>query len=181
MKKNISTVIKNPKLLLWICCALILLILSYRLAITKTIEIIFQYHELAEGIDNLTVTPDQVQQLTGKIQDLERVIGYSDLSNEDIRQHILNELSELSEQYQISIIDIPKEIVYRLQDYEVSVNTFILGGSFHHLLNVLHALGNKPGNGKIVSAHFYLHKDFLSVEPKLLLALYLQNIKKFSI
>ena len=169
---------KSPKLLLLIAGLLFLCFLAYKLAILRTIEVFVKIQELSEKATNLEDLPQRMEAFTATLDNLERIIGGADTSSAGVRQNILNRITVLGEQYPFSITDIPSGYLYREQDYEILINTFVLQGNFRDLLNVLYNLEKDVGSGKVVSSRFYIQKDYLTRKPKLMLAIYLQHIKK---
>ncbi len=164
------------KFFLLIVCALILLFLSYILAIRRTVHVIRQKHQNQEVIRLAVEAPHIINDLRNKHNSLTRVLGSNSEVIDNSHILILHKASEYAENHPIIIQNFPEEHIYVEDVYNIKTNILTAQGNFISLLRFLNFLERARNAGRIISSDFYVEKDRYTKRTNLYLKIYMQNI-----
>lgn len=157
---------------------LILVVVSYQLAIKKTIRLRGECVQLEQKIEAASDAPGNIKGIQNEITGLDKLISSGDTSNSDFRQLLLERTGEFCTANDISLKEFPTSSQTVKDDYIVETNTIVLEGAFSPLLEYCKALEQEYKIGKVVSVEFSSKLDLTSKKNKLSLKVFIQNIKK---
>ena len=164
------------KLAIWLPGILCIIILSWFLAIKKTIT---GYSELkyAETELNSIYNPEQtIRELKMQLNDINSRLNVSDSIQTDL---IFKQIVDISKQTQnISIVQFPEVHYYELDDHLIETFRVELEGNYKSLLLFIYNLEKNKIAGKIISACFKVEKDFKQNKEFLRLTVYIRNFHK---
>lgn len=157
---------------------IIALVLSYVLAISKTVDlyVIFQNSNNQKNIsENGALEKEHNQDdmiLVNKMLDR----YYADTLV--IKERLLDEFNNLCTVHNCKIKSIGETVLYKEFGLDVINNQIEIEGSYFQLLKIINVLENKHEFGKINSCDFFVINDFLTKSSKLRMKLNVQNISK---
>jgi hypothetical protein len=173
----IQILFRSPKLTLSAAGVILLYVVAWQAGIKKSVVLISRYSEIssAAGKQQQRARPEE---LLIRLENLDRQMGCSDLAEDEIRQSILEHLSQAGSSCPFKMVDIPAGYVYGKQGYAVMVNTFVLAGDYPDLLRLMYRIDTSHSSGRVISSRLFMHKTYQLSAPELRLALYFQHIKK---
>jgi len=113
-----------------------------------------------------------------RLENLDLSMGCSNLPGNDIRQAILERLSQTGKSCPFKMVDIPEAYTYEKQGYSVMVNTFVMTGDYTRLVRLMYSMDTCRAPGRVIASRIFIHKTYQLAIPELRLALYFQHIKK---
>jgi hypothetical protein len=152
------------------------ILISYKLAVSKTIDAFHQKKDLTEKILMADNAPQEIAGLKIRVEELNNILGAKSGHTNDFHIQILNVSSTYSQKNNIVIKNYPEEHVFQENDYILRTNILTVEGRFLGLLRFLYFMERQNEIGKIVSSNFYMEKEKYSRKKNLFLKLYIQNI-----
>lgn len=156
---------------------LVLLILSYQLAIKKTLVAQKEYAINTERQVAIANLPNQLLQLSQKEQQLDAQLHHLNLEDTSMQSNLLKFLNRQTEIQKVKIIDF--NAPHRIQTEQHLVETYIfdLEGGYVPIVKVLNALENNGGFGAITHLTFEKKKDYRSKRTYLQAQVFLEQTK----
>jgi hypothetical protein len=153
----------------------IILFASYKKTFHKT----FIAKKSVEKVEKKVFATDnyyyQISNLKKEIQNLDEVIGGSNINPQNVQQSILNFVAEKQETNLIAIEDTH---ISSNSNFIVFTNQITLSGSYPSLIKCLFNFEKKFKDSKIVSIRVYSEKNRATKKIVLLMHLIFQNYKK---
>jgi len=157
---------------------LILFIISYQLAIKKTILLYSDCTELQLKLKTIDEAPESILKTKNKIKQVDGMISSGDSSGTNFREMLLEKAGDFCQENNISIKEFPASIEESKNDYNIETNVIVLEGSFQNLLKFTYNVEQKYKIGKVASVNFASKYDITAKKNKLTEKIYVQNIKK---
>lgn len=157
---------------------ILLLLLSYNLAIKKTIVLYSDCQEMNIKLDKIGEAPKKINTLKEKIAQYDELISKGDTSGNDLRQTLLEKTGDFCALNNITLKEFPASVSSKKNDYLIETNTIVLEGAFAGIVKFIYLLEQKTKIGKVVSVDFTSKFDLSAKKNKLLGKIYIQNIKK---
>lgn len=158
--------------------ALVFLLISWKLAIKKTVVLKNQVKTIQEQLLAAENAPQKIATYTSKLQLVESKIGNSISLDKNINQALLEKVSDYCKQNNIKFYELPKAHTINDGPFIIETNKVVLEGNYIKLLKLLYQLETEKRYGKIISAGFESIKDLRTSRTQLYLTVYLQNIRK---
>jgi DNA gyrase/topoisomerase IV subunit A len=165
------------KLLLLGVGALIMILIMYKMAISKTIERAQLCKTTEEALTNIDETNRQFQVLQNNIDDIQEIIFSENEDSWNIRQMILEASSKFCSGRNITLNSITEPINQFEDEYVIQTNIISTQGSFHDQLSLIYMFERKLQVARVVSVDMYLKKDRRTRLDYLHMDLFVQNIK----
>ncbi len=170
---------KNHKRRFYIIIFSFLLIvsISWRMAITPSIQLYKSVNQQENQIEILETAPQQIALTEKKLERINQQIGTAAI---DIKQeNIVNEISlyiKNNDDVELCLLT----PIHKQQKENFWINTYKLElqGSFTNLVQLLNYFEDKNSIGKIASTDFFLKKDNKSGTQHLRMQLYIQSFTK---
>jgi hypothetical protein len=129
---------------------IVMLLICYSFAFSKTLSYYKEYENKKEVADNNQNDPRILDQLIRKEQQLDEALAqYIAVSGSSFQNELLAELTKQCRKQNLKIQDFKEPHVFNEDNVQVSSYQFSLEGSFNDMLLVLNALENNPSLGLI--------------------------------
>lgn len=151
---------------------------SYQLTFSKTIDLWKEYKRLEQQQALIKEIPEQLPELTAKVEQLERVLGNS--GGEDFSTLILEQVNRLCEQNSVRLKEIPEKHVFNGENLIVETLDINLQGHFSDQLSIISELEKSEAKARLRSIKFQSILNQATGETKLQSTLYLQSIQLMS-
>jgi hypothetical protein len=175
---NISSMTYKKKFRFLIVGIALSLLLSYSLAIKKTVKYYRDCCAMELNLDMIVEAPQNINELNKKITQIDELISTGDTSEDDFRQTLLEKTGNFCVMNNITLKEFPASVHTIKNDYQIETNTIVLEGTFISILKYIYMLEQKCKIGKVISADFSTKFDLSAKKNKLSCKIYLQNIKK---
>ncbi len=166
---------KNIGLLAGTIC---LLLLSYLLSFSKTIEVWESNKALEQKLMRARNAPELIDTYKQKLITYNRDIGVFSQDSLLNQEFALSVVSSICEKHKLVLKSFPTAEVNALDGLELYTTRVEIEGDFKGLLQLVYELEQVHNAGRIASVNFQVKKDRERRKEILVLALYLQNIKK---
>jgi hypothetical protein len=156
--------------------ALLLLLLSWNLAISETVNLRTKVSQAEVSLFSVERAPQEIANLKyelGKIQGNTKML-YSGIL--PMREALLSEITELAYKYDSQLRGFPEFFIQEKEDFELTTSPVVLEGKFENLLKLMNDFEERNSTGKISSAHFEVKRSLRKRDRKLFLTLYIQSI-----
>lgn len=152
------------------------MLLCYKGAIKKTIEVRKQLKITNEQLSELNDDPKEIVDLQTQLDSLNNTVEklYNKSSLQDI---ILDRIVKYCNQNNVLIKEFPESQILEKDNYIIKTNYILLEGSFQQLIILLYNIEQKYNLGKVSSLKFYTTTNSKTRLPQLYLELYIQNIE----
>ena len=156
----------------------ILIWVSYQLTFSKTIDLWKECKRLEQQQALIKAIPEQLPALTGKVMQLEKILGNS--GGEDFSTLILEQVNTLCLQNNVRLKEIPEKHVFNGENLIVETLDINLQGSFSDQLRIVSQLEKSDANARLRSLRLHSIINQSTGERKLQSTLFLQSIKLLS-
>lgn len=168
----------SPRLSMMVTGVLVIYLLAWQFGICRTITLLTQYAAVSNTSKIQREHRSSPEDLVLYLDELDNKMGCSDLPGDDIRQAILDRLSQTGRHCPFTMVDIPASYSYKKKEYTVMVNTFIITGNYGNLIRLMYSMDTASAPGNLISTRLYIHRNFHAAAPELRLALYFQHLMK---
>jgi len=155
---------------------ILLLILSWNLAMVETFNLKNQIQMVNKELRSAENAPLQIAQLN---RELNQIQGNSKLLYSSVlqmREALLSELVQLTSKHRVNLKSFPEYFIQEKEDFELTTSPIILEGSFKNLLQLMDEFEKSNTSGKVSSALFRVEESRRSGKRTLYLTLYIQSI-----
>ena len=169
---------KRFRLILIGCGLFALAIYNFALADTLTL-----YQKKSELVDRINIGANATEELAmvkAKLSRLENIVGQDAPIAFDAQQHLLESVTQYSEQNDIMLTAFPHPFSIIDEGYLVQTSVITVEGEFTSLLKLCHYLENNYHSGRVVSLNFEASTELRTRKRKLNSTIYLQHIKNQS-
>jgi|GEM_PF-1533256 len=178
IRTKLHILFHSRRLILMITGVVLVYLLSWQFGIKRTVILFMRLSEVSRTARLQQEQIAQPEELFRHLENLDRIMGCSDLTGIDIRQAILDQVSQEERSYPFSMVDIPKGYIYEKQGYTVMVNTFVMAGEYSKLLRLMYNMDTSRTPGQVIASRMFTYKTYQAAEPELRMALYFQHLKK---
>jgi hypothetical protein len=155
----------------------VILIIAYHLAIKETLELNRKYKEITLKVLTLENAPQQIAFLEHQLMEIQSMVGQTYDAGVDIQEDLLETITVYCQKNNIDIREVPKVHISEDLNYVLETCNFQVQGRFMPLLKLLNMLESRNGYGRLLSAEFTKEKDLKTKKSRLILSVYIQNIK----
>jgi hypothetical protein len=174
MLKNLS---EKYKFYLLVAGLIILLVISYQVALKGTFQCIKNCRTLKEKAKTAAQMPQKVANLKKELNSLNGQYFDNIHSQNDAHEVILEKLSLLSSKYSTSVTGYPERHIFQTSFIQTETHTAILHGGFINLLHVLYQIEANERVGRIASVEYYTVIDYKTKITNLYSRIYIQNFR----
>ena len=166
---------KNKNIIL-IAGFLLVLVLSYRMAFTKTISV----HREVKSLKEETVTFESLAGMSATLSAREKfadsVLRKNNIRNSSIQNNLLELLNRESGEKHFIITEFNEPHTFTENGATITSYRFTLRGEFNAMQDVLYMLEQKYNFGKVSHVHFYKKKDYRKRKDYLLCTIIMESI-----
>lgn len=156
----------------------LMLLVSYWLAIGKTLSTMTLYKDLEKKSGQIEQSPMNLKLLEKKRLALNQIIeNKKDNQGSSVHASLLNIISNFCDEHHILLREYPGTIENIQNDLIVETNMFEVQGTFNKLLELNYMLEQKQKVAKVVSTLFMVKRDLQTRNNILTATIYFQNIK----
>lgn len=153
------------------------IILSYQLAIKKTVVLSAENKSQSLQLDSVKQGAIQINEIKAKLDKLRGQIGSQASSNMDVHQEILNTCSKFCAENNLLVREYPDKELIEIGSSKLEINKIVLEGSFHKALQLVFLCEKDKRLGRVVSVQFEKQKDVYAQKERLVTSIYLQNMQ----
>lgn len=136
------------------------LILSYQLAISKTVKIKKEYNILKHEETLFENTPQQVSMLQQKQHYYDALLSKYQINEGSVQNSLLKTINTFADSANIKVIGFLEPHIIPKDDLNISTYQFILEGDFNALLKLIHKLEQGTKFGEITHLAFEKKTNF---------------------
>lgn len=166
----------KKKNILLVVGALLLLILSWNLAIYETVELKNNISGVEQELQGVERAPIQIAKLEAELNQIQGNSKMLYSSVLTMRENLLAELDELTKKHSVNLKSFPEYYIQQKENFELTTSPIVLEGSFKNLLKLMDEFEKKNTSGKVSSAHFKIEESRRTGKRTLFLTLYIQSI-----
>lgn len=156
---------------------LLVLLLCYQLAISKTFVLRKEYQALKQEEQQYTNIPQQLALLSKKEAYLDSILQKMDLNNSTIENNLLRVLNRESAANKVQVIDFNPPHVHNNGNTSLSTYNFKLRGNLTAILKVVYVLEQQSFFGEVVHVNFVKEKNYRTGRNYLEATIFVQNIQ----
>ena len=166
------------KLILLAIGSLLLVLVMYRMAFSKTIRLRSDCIHVEQNLESSNLLPMQIEAIQMELHGLERIIGNNSNDENFLRQQLLEKVGNYCQDHSVKLIEIPDINSQFVNGYNIQNNVVRIQGSFKAMLGVVHKLEQEWKLARVMSVRFYLKRDVRKRIEYLTADIYLQNINE---
>ena len=156
---------------------IVLLILSYSLAIKPTLELIKNHKTLKEKYETIAEAPVKLKTMQRQLDKINSTYFSTFTNNTQLSQdYLLEVLNEIVSTNKVQITNYPGEHSFTNGNLDVTTHIITIKGSFNSLLKTLYNFENSYKSFKIASVKFYSELNRKTKLKQLYMELYIQQI-----
>lgn len=137
-----------------------LLLLSYNLAISKTIDLKNKFNVLKNEEALYRDTPRQLSILKQKEKYYDSILNEYQISKGSAQNNLLDLLTSFSENNNLKIIDFSEPHLELKGEVSIKTYRFSIEGDYSGILKLIHHIEQKTKFGEIINLHFEKKTDY---------------------
>jgi hypothetical protein len=167
----------NKKNKILLASFILMLFVSYKLSIQKTIQASKEYQTNFDKKELLKNIPNQLSLLSAKEQHLDKQLSLLNVDNSSMQNSLLKFLNREAGENKVKIIEFNSPHVVHKDENISETQIFTLEGGYSNILNVIHAIENKGNFGAISHMEMEKKKDYRSKRTYLQASVFLEQLK----
>jgi len=155
----------------------LLSIMAYKLAISKTWQARREYKDLRTKSLATGNLPQQLALLSQKKQYYDSVMAQMDLGDTSVQNNLLRAVNEEAQKRQVKVMDFDPPHVHASGEHDLLTHSFVLNGNYTDILQVVHHLESKGNFGEVVHLDFEKKRDYSKRKPFLEAVVFVQHFE----
>lgn len=139
---------------------IMVLIIAYKLSISKTLEQKQLFNTLQKEVTLYENIPNQLLVLRQKQKHYDSLLNSYQFNGLSIQNNLLKTINSLAEQHRLQVISFVEPHKTQKNDLTISNYRFTLKGGYNAILQLVHALEQKTKFGEIINLEFEKKKNF---------------------
>ncbi len=139
---------------------LLVLILCYKLAINKTIDLKQEFKQLKEQEILFKNTPRQLSLLKQKQKYYDSILTKHKISGSSIQNNLLKVINTYADSTNIKVVTFLEPHIINQNDLKINTYQFTLQGKYNSIIKLIHLLEQETKFGEIINLHFEKKKNF---------------------
>ncbi len=139
---------------------LTLLVLSYMLAIKKTISLKNESKQLEEQVTRFSDIPNKLMVLNQKNEYYDSILGSMDFNDTSLQNNLIRTITAEAQKNKVKVMDFNEPHIFPIEESVQHTYNFMLEGNFADILKVVHVLERKGNFGEVVHLDFEKKKDY---------------------
>jgi hypothetical protein len=157
--------------------ALLLLLIAYMAAFSKTIQLFIYNNALEAKVEKATKAPEQLRALESAQAAIDDQLSYYIIDTLKNHETTLEIVSEFCFRNRLILKELPRKEVMEEEDFTIETSILSVEGNYRDLLRLVYELEQKHKIGRLSSVSFRLMKDNQLKKNILVLTVYIQNIR----
>ena len=141
---------------------LLLIVLSYKLAIAKTFELKGEYEQLKQKELVFKNAPKQLSLLKQKQRHYDSILAKYQLHKGSLQNNLLQTITVFAKAENIKVAGFKEPHLSAQNEMQIKTYQFTLEGNFNAILALIHKLEQQTKFGEIINLHFEKKKNFKS-------------------
>ncbi|HCB61301.1 MAG TPA: hypothetical protein DEP77_05105 [Bacteroidales bacterium] len=175
MKKRTLTYKNQYRLL--IAVLVIIIIVAYRMAISKTMAMYNLKNDLVERSSEIQDAPQRIAELKSRIGEFESLISGNPNDTTETRNKIMSYASRFCNDNNLILSGFLPPVDVDRGSFILETNILEIEGGFSKILHLIYNLEMEWKPGKVVSVHFFTKEDLRTKTIKLYAHVYIQKVK----
>lgn len=167
----------NTKNNLSLAGIVLVLFLSYKFAIVKTIALGREYNNLKKEEVLFKDIPVQLSVLKSKEQQYDSILKKMNLGNTSLENNLLRTLNQQVEQHRLKLLDFNEPHAYMDGENQLNTFHFSLEGNFTDILKAVHTLEQKGNFGTLVHLDFQTKRNYRANKNYLVATVLMQYVQ----
>lgn len=164
---------KSVKLLPWGACVVLLLV--YWFAISETVKLRHEAHDLEKNVTAMKGAPLEIAAIKTKLSEINKTAGGN--TNNTGTDPLMELTSSLASANNVTLAEYQPLHTYKNQNYTIDSRIAGFDAPFIPCLKVLYNLEKEYHNGKVVSVNFSTVKDYKTSQKHLTMQIIIQSIQ----
>jgi len=137
-----------------------ILILSYKLSVSKTLSLKKEYHTLKKEALLFENTPKQLSLLKQKQKYYDSLLNKYQIKGSSIQNNLLKTINSYAENNKLKVISFQEPHIAMHNDLTIKTHQFTIQGNYNAILKLIHLLEQETKFGEIINLHFEKKKNF---------------------
>lgn len=156
---------------------LLMLVVSYKLAIEKTIDLSRDYNANLNKSELIKNIPEKLSFLSQKERHLDAQLSMLNAEDSSVQNSLLKFLNREAQKNKVKIIEFNSPHTIKEEKQITETYIFNLEGGYSNILKTIHALENKGNFGAIAHLGLEKKKDYRSKRTYLQVTVFLEQLK----
>lgn len=156
----------------------LLLIVFFKIGISPTLELNKSINEIEDRLGEVDDAPLEIVRLEARISAMDSLLGNAADKDFNFQSNLLDVFNRLSMRNGVTISEFAQPHQMDYADYSIETYPVQFQGKFTNLLKLLYSYETANYPGKIKHVRFYTEKKPGETETRLLLSIYIQNIRQ---
>ncbi|EGV42270.2 hypothetical protein BZARG_369 [Bizionia argentinensis JUB59] len=139
---------------------IILLFVCFKMAISKSIDLVHEHNSLKIQELLFNNTPKELSLLKQKHKYYDSLFNKYQLNGSSIQNNLLKSINATAEENNIKIISFLEPHIALQNDLTIKTYKFVIEGDYNHIIQLIHQLEQKSKYGEIINLHFEKKKNF---------------------
>lgn len=140
----------------------LILILSYQLAITKTLEQKNEYENLKQEALLFNNAPKQLSLLKQKERYYDSLLVTYQLDGSSIQNNLLAAINDYANKNNLTVVSFLEPHMVTKNELDIKTYDFTLEGNYNSIIGLIYTLEQKTKFGEVINLHFEKKKNFRS-------------------
>ncbi len=150
----------KTKNILLIIGFLLMLVLCYQLAFSKTLTLKKEFRTLKQEVELLESIPKQLSLLKQKERYYDSVLTKYQLKGSSLQNSLLKTINTFSKNHNLKVIGFLEPHIINQNNLTIKTYQFTLEGDFNNILKLTYQLEQQTKFGEIINLHFEKKKNF---------------------
>ncbi len=139
---------------------LVLIVLCYNFAISRTLKLKQELNALTIEEQHLKNAPKQLSLLKQKEKYYDSILGKYQINGSSIQNNLLKTITSFADTHNIKIVSFLEPHSIEKDNFSIKTYRFSIEGDYNSILNLIYFLEQKTRYGEIINLHFEKQKDF---------------------
>lgn len=167
----------KTKNLVLVAAILVVVLLCYQLAISKTFQLKNDYKNLQAEQALLENAPEKLSLLVKKQVHYDSILNKMNLGNTSMENNLLRVINIEAEKNKLKLIDFNDPHTAEVNANQINTFDFVLQGGFTALLKTIYALEQENTFGEVVHLHFEKKRNYRTRNNFLEARVFVQSIE----
>ncbi len=136
------------------------IILSYKLSISKTLTLKNEYHTLKKEALLFENTPKRLSLLKQKQKYYDSLLNKYQIKGSSIQNNLLKTINTYADSNKLKVVNFLEPHTYKNNDLTLKTHKFTVQGNYNAILKLIHHLEQQTKFGEVINLHFEKKKNY---------------------